>query len=306
MKKTFIIILIVLLILFSSGGFFIYYETYVPVAKDEDIVSVEIKKDDSTSDIAKELKSKGIIRNQTIFTYYSLLTHQNILPGIYYLSPDMKISEILDILGEGKVAEIRVTIPEGWRREQIAQKLEDEGVIDAASFLAASEGLEGYLFPDTYQFGIKNTAEEVVNKFTTNFYAQTAGLDVTYDDLILASIIEREAKRNEDRAGIASVYANRLDIGMKLDADPTIQYAKGTWDTLSSSDFQLDTPYNTYIYSGLPPTPICNPGLESIKAAVSPASSDNYYFINLRDGTTIFSQTLTEHEANIEQYRDQM
>lgn len=306
MKKTILIILGIILLILISIGIFCYSQIITPASKQEKNIAFEVGENQTTREIANNLKEKNIIKNTTVFTYYSLLSDKNILPGIYYLSPDMKMSEILDILDEGKVSEKKATIPEGWRREQIAQKLADEGIIDANIFLANTKDLEGYLFPDTYQFGLENTPEEVTKKFTDNFKAQTSGLNITKERLILASIIEREAKHDEDRANIAGVYQNRLDLGMNLGADPTIQYAKGDWNTLTKSDFVLDSPYNTYIYEGLPPTPICNPGIESIKAAINPAQHDYYYFINLADGTTIFSKTLEEHNTNIEKYRDKM
>ncbi len=306
MKKVILIVVGITLIIFIAISIFFYLQVNTSISKTENNIAVEVKENDSTKEIAQELKEKGIIKYPTIFKYYSLLSGRHILPGIYYLSPNLKMSEIIDVLNEGKVSEKRVTIPEGWRREQIAEKLATEGIIEADIFISNTKELEGYLFPDTYQFGIENSPEDVTKKFVDDFNAKTTGLDVTYDDLILASIIEREAKHDEDRAKIAGVYKNRLAVGMKLNADPTIQYAIGDWNTLTTSDLSLDSPYNTYIYTGLPPTPICNPGLESIKAALNPAEHDYYYFINLADGSTIFSQTLEEHESNIEKYRDQM
>ena len=183
------------------------------------------------------------------------------MPGIYYLSPDMNMMQILAILNQGKISEKKITIPEGWRREQIAQKLADELIVEKKEFLQATEDLEGYLFPDTYYFSLEKSVDKVVKKLTDNFRDKTTGLDVSRERLILASIIEREAKHDEDRAKIAGVYQNRLNEGMKLEADPTIQYIKGDWEIINASDLQLASPYNTYIYEGLPPTPICNPCL---------------------------------------------
>lgn len=306
MKKIILIILSIIILAIVIIGLIFYSQIKNPASREQKLVTIEVGENDSTKQIAKKLEEKGVIKNPTIFTYYSLFSNKHILPGIYYLSPDMKMTEILNILDEGKVSEKKTTIPEGWRREQIAQKLAEEGVIDQETFLAKTKDLEGYLFPDTYQFGLKNSPAEVIKKFTDNFKNKTAGLDVSYERLILASLVEREAKHDEDRARIAGVYQNRLDEGMKLEADPTVQYAKGDWETISASDLKINSPYNTYIYEGLPPTPICNPGIKSIQAALNPADHDYYFFFNLIDGTTIYSKTREEHEENIEKYRDKM
>lgn len=306
MKKIVLIVIGIIILILLALGIFFYAQIGSSASRTEKNIAIEVEDYDSTKEVAMKLKEKGVIKYPTIFTYYSLLSDKHILPGIYYLSPDMSMEEIIDILDEGKVSEKKATVLEGWRREQIAEKLAKEGIIDEETFLNATEDLEGYLFPDTYQFGLENTTDEVIKKFTDNFANRTEGLDVTKERLILASIVEREAGHDEDRAAIAGVYQNRLDLGMKLESDPTVQYALGSWNQISPSDLSIDSPYNTYIYEGLPPTPISNPGLASIEAALNPEEHDYYYFFNLRDGTTIFSKTLEEHEANIGKYRDQM
>jgi len=140
----------------------------------------------------------------------------------------------------------------------------------------------------------------------SNFTERTKDYQPSKDDIILASIVEREAKNDEDRAKIAGVFINRLEKNMYLGADPTIQYAKGDWELLTSKDLKIDSPYNTYINKGLPPTPICNPGLESIKAVKNPEKNGWYYFFHLQDGTTIFSKDAAEHDANKAKYKDQI
>jgi len=306
MKKIILIILGIITVFVVIAGIWIYWAIKNSFSQQEKNIVVEVIEDESTRQVADDLAKKSIIKHPLIFTYYSLLTNKQIMPGIYYLSPDMNMMQILAILNQGKISEKKITIPEGWRREQIAQKLADELIVEKKEFLQATEDLEGYLFPDTYYFSLEKSVDKVVKKLTDNFRDKTTGLDVSRERLILASIIEREAKHDEDRAKIAGVYQNRLNEGMKLEADPTIQYIKGDWEIINASDLQLASPYNTYIYEGLPPTPICNPGLKSIKAALNPAKHDYYYFFNLRDGTTIYSKIFEEHKANIEKYKDQM
>jgi len=169
MKKTLLIIISIILLILIVFGLYFYIQIKNPASREESIVIVEIVEDESTKEVAKKLEKKGIIKNSTIFTYCSLLSNKHILPGIYYLNPNMKITEILEILDEGKVSEKKVTILEGWRREQIAQKLSDELIVDKDKFLEATKDIEGYLFPDTYHFGLENTADKVIKKFTDNF-----------------------------------------------------------------------------------------------------------------------------------------
>ena len=205
-----------------------------------------------------------------------------------------------------------VTIVEGKRREEIATTLAKAGICSYQDFLDASSAYEGSLFPDTYRFFPATPAQEVVEKLLDNFQAKAGPLNPSPDDLILASIVEREAQNDAERPLIAGVYANRLKAGMTLDADPTVQYAKDNadfansnqsksfafWKPITQEDYQTTvSPYNTYIHTGLPPKPIANPGLESIKAAQNPASHDYYYFLH-KDGKLLLSRTLAEHLKN--------
>lgn len=211
---------------------------------------------------------------------------------------------------EQKREDISVTIVEGKRREEIAAILESAGICTAEAFLAATTSLEGKLFPDTYRFFPNTPVSEVVEVFTTTFAKRTRDLAPTTDDIILASIIEREARNDIERATISGVYTNRLKIGMKLDADPTVQYAKDSleakqvrnftyWGTITRADYKgVISAYNTYLSAGLPPGPIANPGVKSIEAAQNPAEHDYFYFAH-RNGTLLLSKTLAEHESKL-------
>jgi UPF0755 protein len=211
-----------------------------------------------------------------------------------------------------KKGDISITVIEGKRREEIAKQLENAGITSAAQFLLNSAGQEGTLFPDTYRFFPNTPAKDVVDKMRAN-YATRLDIVPTKDQLILASIVEREAGTDADRAVIAGVYMNRLKIGMTLDADPTVQYAKDTitasadnlpttfifWGSITKADYRsVNSAFNTYLHAGLPPGPICNPGKKSIDAAMNPAVHDFYFFFT-RGDKIFLSKTKAEHDAKL-------
>lgn len=201
-----------------------------------------------------------------------------------------------------------ITVVEGKRREEIASLLDTAGVTSYQDFMEASNDYEGYLFPDTYRFYPDTPASTVVQTMVHNFNKRLSatGIQLQKEQLILASIVEREASNDSERPLIAGVYMNRITKGMKLEADPTVQYGKDTegnprlyWGTITRADYQdVMSPYNTYRVTGLPPGPIANPGLKSITAAVNPAQHDYLYFVH-RKGKLILSRTLEEHEQAI-------
>jgi UPF0755 protein len=212
-----------------------------------------------------------------------------------------------------KRVDVSVTIVEGKRREEIAAELEKKGICSAKDFLAASKGSEGYLFPDTYRFYPNTPASEVVSTLKSTFTKRTQDVALTSDQVTLASIIEREAQNDAERASIAGVYSNRLAIGMKLDSDPTVQYAKDSlnytkagmptsfsfWSEITRDDYtSVQSAYNTYISSGLPPSPISNPGLASLKAAANPEKNPYYFFFH-RNGQIYLSKTLDEQTTKL-------
>jgi len=258
--------------------------------------------------------------------------------GDYELSKSMSTPEIIQVLAKGEVKRgLVATIPEGWRTEQIADRLDASGFTQRADFLQAvsnpqtvpgfdvlpppaPQRLEGYLFPETYEVpqpvSGSRAAELMVRMFAQRIgdalrTPSETGLS-SQQVITLASIVEREAKIPSERATIASVYLNRLKQDMPLQADPTVQYAIATrdgpaataynyWRDLSAADLQVDSPYNTYAHAGLPPGPICNPGEASIRAVLAPAKTDYLYFVATADGsgTHLFARTLDEHNANV-------
>lgn len=257
----------------------------------------------STSDVANKLEQAGLIKNSFSFFVYIKLIGGKILPGTYEVTKSQSASSIGWMLGSGKYKTARVTIIEGWRVTQMAEYLaEDKKLTNVADFSEKATPFEGYLFPDTYEVRIDISSDELIKLMRDNFKDKTASLRITPETIILASIVEREAQSQSDRAPIAGVYSNRIKIDMKLDADPTIQYAKGSWKSITRNDYQsVISPYNTYLNKGLPPGPICSPGLASIEAAVNPANHDYLFFFHAK-GQTHFSKTLAEHSAKVAQY----
>lgn len=296
--------------------------------------------------IAQNLQEAGLISDARLFRFllrYNRLD-TSIEAGDYQLSPGMSMNEIALMLQQAPPKDISVTIPEGWRAEQIAEHLTETGVLDGAAFLAlvdAGQGInhpvlrdhpagrsyEGYLFPDTYRLPLDAEPRDLLNRMFDNLAAKlppdTSDLVAArgysfYEILTIASIVEREAVLAEERALIAGVYWNRLDLPSEqayLEADPTVQYAMGYqpeadqwWKTpVTLAEYQeVDSPYNTYLYPGLPPGPIANPGIGAIVAALQPESSDYYYFVcrnpNCAGGEHVFARTYEEHLENAKRY----
>jgi UPF0755 protein len=285
-------------VLYASSGFLaalviIFGILLVLPSRSE--ASIEVKQGTSTVDVAKKLAGSRVVRSRLVFTFYVKGFWKDIQAGVYRFPKGTTVITAARRMDEGDVDEYIVTIPEGWRITQIADRLSERKIADKDQFITASKGKEGYLFPDTYRIAVGESAGSVVTRMEKNFSERTKDMGLLRADLILASIIEREAKNDEERTQIAGVYANRLRIGMALQADPTIQYAKGSWDPITVSDYKFDSPYNTYLHKGLPPGPICNPGLKSLESAKNPAVSDFYYFFHTDEGELILSKTLDEH-----------
>lgn len=246
-------------------------------------------------------------------------------PGRYRLSPSMSAWQILTYVAQGKVYTVWITIPEGFTLNQIADLLEQEGIASKEEFLALATGeapsfpadfpkesgsLEGYLFPDTYQIDGRQGAKEVISRMLARF-EQTAWKGVFKGDpdhgglslhqvLTLASLVEGEARLPKERPVIAGVLLNRLRRGMNLECDATVQYALGERKPrLTYADLQTPSPYNTYLYPGLPPGPINNPGLASIQAALQPEANDYLFYVAKPDGSHVFSKSFAQHRAAV-------
>jgi UPF0755 protein len=289
----------------------------------------EVNKGETASDVSRRLASEKLVRDRLAFLFplYEDGHEEDIQAGIHRVSPAMTPREIGAVLIQ-KAPEDQATLRtiEGWRLTQIAAEVSKvfpkitsdaflkEAVVGKRTDLSLggldpATPLEGFLFPDTYFFKKDASAETIISTMLGTFEARAgAGLraaaaqrkTTVYDLVKLASIVEREARDRKESPVIAGVYANRIKLGMKLDADPTIQYAVGEWRELTLDDLKLQSPYNTYLVAGLPPTPICGPGLAALQAAQQPAQHDYLYFVAKGDGTGdhLFAKTLEEQEAN--------
>lgn len=282
--------------------------------------------------IAARLEAQHLITSATLFRLDLQLRNADahIKAGDFQLSASQTPAQIIEAITHTPTsAMVRVLIPEGWRIGQIADTLAADDLIDQDRFFAltltgtfqydflparpAGGGIEGYLFPDTYQFPRHGTDREqrILDMMLANFgtrvppalrAAATARNYTLYQVLTLASIVEREAQLDTERPVIAGVFYNRLAQGMTLDADPTVQYALGAegdwWPYLRLDPHSVDSPYNTYLHAGLPPGPIANPGLASIQAAIHPAEHEYLFFVACGNRAHAFAATLDEHERN--------
>ncbi|MEK7170919.1 MAG: endolytic transglycosylase MltG [Patescibacteria group bacterium] len=255
-----------------------------------------------SADISQNLEAKGLIKNDFAFYLYLKLISGKILPGTYELSANQSGSDIAGQLASGKFKVAKITIIEGWRASQMEDYLvTDKKLSQLNGFTELAELYEGYLFPDTYEVKIDVTSAEIIKLMRETFEQKTKKLRITPETVILASIVERESLGDEDRSQIAGVYANRVRQGIRLEADPTIQYAKGNWAAVTLAEYKsVISPYNTYLNDGWPPGPICSPGLKSLEAAAAPATHDYLYFFHAK-GQTFFSKTYAEHAAKVRQ-----
>jgi UPF0755 protein len=273
-----------------------------------DAISFVIPKDQSAITTINNLSERQLIKSVPAARIYLMLTgiDQKIQNGTFILKRSQTLPELLTALTQGP-KDIWVTIPEGWRREQIADRLSANlEEFDKIEFLRTTQKLEGQLFPDTYLLPRSSTPSEVVKIMTENFTKRTSlELPRQYDDLILASLIEREGKTDTDRPVIAAILKKRLQAGWPLQVDATVQYAKDTeqsgwWKPISDTKFP--SVYNTYLNPGLPPTPICNPGLSSIQAVATAGTTPYWYYLHAPDGQVYYGATLEEHNRNIDKY----
>lgn len=313
--KIFFFFLLCILLLTGISGLF-YLNQAGKVYKVDAPVEFQISPGESTADIVQRLEDRGIIDNYYITLLYVRSHNSLFIPGTFTIPQEYSLSDLTVLFKKEQTTEKKLTIPEGYSREQIAEEISNYG-LSSEKFMELARQTEGMLFPDTYNVDVKTSEEELYNRMVSNYQKQIADLAVAASDLILASIVEREAKTDTERTIIAGIYHNRLKINMPLEADPTVQYAKYTnlgqaplkdgkknfWASITKSDYtNVKSPYNTYLNRGLPPGPICNPGLKSIQAAVSPAKTDALFFFHTSDGKIITSRTLDEHNANKAKY----
>ena len=311
-------VIFVLIVLVIAGGVALVSLHSMGKAMDpssEEVVTVEIPEGSGTGAIGSILEENGLVKSAFSFKLKSRIDGNDgeYKAGSYELSPSMTLEEIMDIIIEGKQQTLTLTIPEGFTLNQIAEKVEEAGCCTADDFLqeaqngdfdfeyndsmvSGSARYEGFLYPDTYEVFENESAHSIIQRMLERFeeiYDQAAAdSDMTssynvYQLVTVASLVEREAKLDEERPLVASVVYNRLAKGMNLQMCSTVQYALGTPKArLLYSDLEIDSPYNTYKYSGLPAGPIASPGKASLEAALNPADTDYLYFVLSAEGSS--------------------
>lgn len=287
-------------------------------------VTFKVEPGDTVDKILTNLIDKGLLKKDHY--YYSKVylktakLENKIQAGTYQIPQNLTIRELFLTLQNAKEQDIWVTIPEGIRIDEIGKILEkdlattdfsynkflslskDKSYISKLGLIDNISSLEGFLFPDKYAFPPTTTAELVIEKMVTNFKKRTNN-SYTYQDIILASIVEREGYNSQDRPVVAGIIIKRLKEGWLLQTDATILYPLKDWKhVITKEDLESQSPYNTYKVIGLPPTPICNPGLQSIQAVQNPQQSDYYYYIHDKQGNPHYGKDLSEHNANINKY----
>ncbi len=314
------------IILFSILAFFAFLVyTFSPTFINKK--DVEIPYGISSLDIAKELYKKGVIRNPLSFLMLHLFFKKKLEAGEYEFDGTVFPWDVYFKIARGEKKLYRVTIPEGYDLYDIAKALEEYGICSREDFLRYANSpevakkyginthtMEGFLFPDTYFFSKKTHPIKVIDTMYKNFLKKIQEVrekakqkGIPLESLVtIASMIEKETGLKEEKYLVSAVIHNRIKKGMKLDIDPTVIYAlkkKGRWKgKLTKKDLFIDDPYNTYVYKGLPPSPICNPGLDSLVAALEPANVNYLFFVARGDGGHNFSSNYTQHLHNVKSY----
>ncbi len=309
-----------------AGGIFIWRAVATPYkGYSGDRIQVEVRHGWNTATILRTLEQAGVLRDDFVPLIYLKILHrgESLKAGVYRFDGESSPVEVIAKMIRGDVVLKSVTIPEGWDRFAITDLMIHEGFGTRSEWkkeLGDTEliadldpqatSLEGYLFPDTYKLApgtaVKTIVQEMVSNFHKHFGPELAfisnDMDV-HNTVVLASIVETEARIPAERPLIAAVYLNRMKRHMLLQADPTVIYAlkrAGEWNgDIRRVDLKIDSPYNTYRYHGFPPGPIANPGMASLQAAAHPADTPYLYFVSRNDGTHVFATTLAEHNRNV-------
>lgn len=314
-RKKILTTILVACFLFLVACFIFLYQLYIPLSKNVEEKIFIIEKGEGLEKIAENLRIERMVSNDWLFIFYVWLKGgaKNLQAGKYSLSSSMNTPQVAKKIISGDIVHdwVKVTIPEGWDIKKIEEKLKESEVIGRDEKIPQEN--EGYLFPDTYYFDKENTIVEIaVKKMLTNFGEKlTPDLrdeikrqeKTIHQIVVMASILEKEVKSDEDRAIVSGIFWKRLKNNYPLESCATIAYILGVdkW-RYSYQDTRIKSPYNTYINVGLPPTPINNPGLSAIKAAIYSQETDYNFFLNAPDGATIFSKTLDEHNKNKVKY----
>ncbi len=320
LKSLLLMLLFLVVILFASFGY--AYTQFQPVNSSQNQkATFVIPHGQSISVIGQRLQDQGLIKNALAFRFivWQHKLGDKVQAGSFMLSPSMSVDEVAQQLTTG-TNDVWVTVLEGWRTEEIADMLDEQNLanFDRQQFLDLAKGQEGYLFPDSYLVSRTATADMVYTLLRETFDKKiTQGLKQPIaqsgqnlsDIIILASIVQREAREFDQMKLVAGILQNRLNKGMGLNVDATLQYAKGYdpilktwWPQPLTADKESNSPFNSYKFAGLPPHPISNPGLEAIQAALTPQKTNALYYIHDRQGTIHTAVTLDEQTRNVNQY----
>ncbi len=314
-----------LLVLFLAAGAAAWL-VFVPYGPSQEIF-VDLSPGSSTLEIGRQLEAAGVVRSQFAFDLVRWWKRGTLQAGEYRFDHPAAVTEVYARIRRGDVFTRTVTIPEGEDMFQIATRLEQAGLGPRQGFLDAAReqlglvadldpgarSLEGYLFPDTYHFARRETPEQILAAMVRRFRAAARQLGLkenVHAVVTMASLVERETAVDAERPVVASVFENRLARKMPLMTDPSVIYGlelDGRWrGTIYQSDLKFDTPYNTYLHTGLPPGPVDNPGLKSLRAAMDPAKTDYLYLVAAGanpQGRSLFSSSLSEHARDVAGYR---
>ena len=329
-RALFLVSLLVPLLIGGSLAWFGYRALITPGPPLPQPVRFFVQNGSPLDAIARHLHTEGVLTQVWVFRLWARLSgmDRHVKPGEYLFAEPLSPLALLTRLGQGQLVRRTVTIPEGFSLVQIARLLEQRGFGPAESFVCLNadpefladwrlpaNSLEGYLYPATYQFSVRDSAREILGRMIARFYvawdlalerrAVELGLSL-HEVVTLASIIEKETGQAAERPLIAAVIHNRLSRGIRLQCDPTVIYGIKNFDgNLTRHHLQTPTPYNTYVIHGLPPGPIANPGLAALRAALYPANTDYLYFVARGDGTHHFSVSLAEHNRAVRRFQRQ-
>ncbi|OGB73567.1 hypothetical protein A3K24_01825 [candidate division Kazan bacterium RIFCSPHIGHO2_01_FULL_44_14] len=324
-KQTILLTILGALVIVMISAYLVWFAPKDFQAENQTLFAVE--RDDTIADIVANLSDQGFIRSTFGTQVAFKLNRTGVVQfGTYNVSPRMDAWQIAYIIVHNQTATARVTIPEGYTTNQIAELLEKKNIIMATDFLKAADNfppdftfltsrpdnsLEGYLFPDTYNMNQGTPVRDLLVQLLDNFKQRIATVDTQlksskytlHQIVTLASLIEKEARTDPSRKMVAGILINRLKKGMRLDVDATVRYITENWTRpITQADLNINSPYNTRKVAGLPPGPICNPGLASIQAVLSPAASDYLYYLTDPEGVIYYAKTLDEHNANKAKY----
>ena len=317
--------ILLVVVIVSISYFFYWFKKETSAVSDSNVKTIfTVPKGRSASEIGTLLFNEGLIKNKLAFKVYVqfLDRSKNINAGEYELSPSMTVSDIVRVVGKG-AKELWVTIPEGLRKEEVVEKVitaleidEEKAEVFKTQFLNLAKDSEGYLFPDTYLLPREVSAEFVFNKLSSTFDDKfdsgvtplLKGKFSRKEVVVMASILERETKTADEKPVVAGILWKRIENDWPLQVDATVQYAiansklEDWWPILTLDDLNIDSPYNTYKYKGLPAAPISNPGLRSLQAAANPMDSEYWFYIHSPDGVIHYAKTSAEHASNVRKY----